>query len=102
MNSSSSPGKTYYIEVVPTKPIMMYADGDYYKNGYAYYERLKADRASGAQPYAFHSERWTLAMNIVTYANKGGAPLSPPPATAPLDRGGYGAQSAVERVAQVL
>lgn len=77
------PGKTYYIEVVPTRPIMMYADGDYYKDGYAYYERLKADRASGAQPYAFHSERWTLAMNIVTYANKGGAPLAAAPAAAP-------------------
>lgn len=72
------PGKTYYIEVIPTKPIMMYADGDYYKNGYAFYERLKADRASGAQPYTFHSERWTLAMNIVTYANKAGGPLTAP------------------------
>ncbi len=75
------PGKTYYIEVIPTKPIMMYADGDYYKNGYAYYERLKADRASGAGPYTFHSERWTLAMNIVTYANKGGGPLTASPST---------------------
>ncbi|NLE59381.1 MAG: hypothetical protein GX616_13550, partial [Planctomycetes bacterium] len=77
------PGKTYYIEVIPTRPIMMYADGDYYKDGYAYYERLKADRASGAQPYAFHSERWTLAMNIVTYANKGGAPLEKRPSVSP-------------------
>ncbi len=70
-----TPGKTYYVEVIPDKPIMMYADGDYYADGYAYYERLKADRASGAQPYAFHSDRWTLAMNIVTYANEGGGPL---------------------------
>jgi hypothetical protein len=70
-----TPGKTYYIEIVPAKPIMMYADGDYYAEGYGYYERLKADRASGAQPYTFHSNRWTLAMNIVTYANPGGAPL---------------------------
>ncbi len=72
-----APGSTYYIEVIPSRPVMMYADGDYYKDGYAYYERLKADRASGAQPYTFHSNRWTLAMNIVTYANEGGKPLAP-------------------------
>lgn len=70
------PGKTYYIEVIPRKPVMMYADGDYYADGYAYYERLKVDRAAGSAPYTFHSQRWTLAMNIVTYANKGGTPLS--------------------------
>lgn len=65
-------GKTYYIEVIPSRPLMMYADGDYYAEGYAFYERLKVDRAAGSSPYTFHSERWTLAMNIVTYANPGG------------------------------
>lgn len=77
------PGKTYYIEIVSYKPIMMYADGDYYVDGYAYYDRLKVDRTSGTPPYTFHSVRWTLAMNIVTYANKGGAPLAPAATAAP-------------------
>ena len=39
------------------------------------YERLKADREAGAQPMTKHSVRWTLAMNIVTYARPGGKPL---------------------------
>jgi len=69
-----APGKTYYVAIKPSRPLMVYADGDYYADGYAYYEQLKADRASG--PMTFHSERWTLAMNIVTYANPGGAPLT--------------------------
>jgi hypothetical protein len=68
------PGKMYYIEVQSSKPIMMYADGDYYQDGYAYYEGLKVDRLG--QPWSFHSPRWTLAMNIVTYAKPGGGPLS--------------------------
>jgi hypothetical protein len=71
-----NPGKTYYIELIPSRPLMMYADGDYYADGHAYYERLKVDRAAGTYPYAFHSERWTLTMNIVTYAKPGGAPIA--------------------------
>lgn len=72
-----TPGKTYYVELVPTRPIMMYADGDFYQEGYAYYEGLKMERAVAGRT-TMHSKRWTLVMNIVTYANKGGAPLTPP------------------------
>ncbi len=68
------PGKTYYIEVTASEPILMYADGDFYDHGYAYYEGLKVDRLG--YPRAFHSDRWTLAMNIVTYARPGGASLT--------------------------
>ena len=49
-----------------------YAYGDYYKNGYAYYEGLKVDRVAGNGRRTFHSNRWTLAMSIVTYAKPGG------------------------------
>lgn len=69
------PGKTYYVEIVASQPILLYADGDYYHEGYAYYEGLQVDRTG--QPWTFHSERWTLAMNIVTYAKPGGGPLEP-------------------------
>lgn len=69
-----TPGKRYYIEVVASRPILMYADGDYYHDGYAYYEALKVDRIG--KPWTFHSDRWTLAMNIVTYAKPGGVPLA--------------------------
>lgn len=62
------PGKTYHIDIVASRPIMAYADGDYYKNGYAYYEGLKVDRVAGNGRRTFHSDRWTLAMSIVTYA----------------------------------
>lgn len=68
-----TPGKTYYVELVPTRPVMMYADGDFYQEGYAYYEGLKMDRAI-AGGTTKHSKRWTLAMSIVTYANKNGTP----------------------------
>ena len=78
------PGKTYYIEVVSSRPILMYADGDYYHDGHAYYEALQVDRIGG--PWTFHSERWTIAMNIVTYARPGGAPLDGPPADGPGSR----------------
>ncbi|NLE57788.1 MAG: hypothetical protein GX616_05465 [Planctomycetes bacterium] len=70
-----TPGKTYYVELVPTRPVMMYADGDFYQEGYAYYEGLKMDRAI-AGGTTKHSKRWTLAMSIVTYANKNGTPES--------------------------
>ncbi len=69
------PDRTYYIEVLASRPIMVYADGDYYAHGYAFYERLKVDREAGAEPMTKHSYRWTLAMNIVTYARPGGKPL---------------------------
>jgi hypothetical protein len=49
----------------------MYADGYYCHDGFASYEALQVDRVG--KPWAFHSERWTLAMNIVTYAKVGGA-----------------------------
>jgi len=71
-----TPGKTYYIELSPSRPLMLYADGNFYKDGYAYYEGLKVDRQAGGQA-TMHSYRWTLLMNIVTYAKPGGAPLIP-------------------------
>jgi hypothetical protein len=70
-----TPKKTYYVEVVSSRPILMYADGDYYHDGHAYYEALKVDRLG--KPWTFHSPRWTLAMNIVTYAKPGGQPIAP-------------------------
>jgi len=62
------PGRTYHIDIVASRPIMAYADGDYYKDGYAYYEGLQVDRVAGGGRRTFHSNRWTLAMSIVTYA----------------------------------
>jgi hypothetical protein len=70
-----TPGKTYYVKLAPAKPFLMYADGDRYQLGHAYYEGLKVDRQHVGHTVK-HSKRWTLAMNIVTYANKGGKPLS--------------------------
>jgi hypothetical protein len=68
-------GRKYYIDVSTSRPIMAYADGDYYAEGYAYYEGLQVDRLAGGGKRTFHSNRWTLAMNIVTYANEKGRPL---------------------------
>jgi hypothetical protein len=68
-----TPGKTYYIEVLAKEPIMMWADGHCYENGYAYYEGLKVERQEVGRQI-FHSARWTLLMNIVTYAKSGGKP----------------------------
>lgn len=89
------PGRTYYIEVIATRPLMMYADGDYYGDGFAYYEGLKVERQEAGR-MTKHSTRWTLAMNIVTYMKKDGGPLVPasqptvtpatPPATGPATR----------------
>jgi hypothetical protein len=59
------PGLTYYIELVFSAPVMLYADGDYYDQGFGYYEDLKMERARFNNTK--HSDRWTLAMNIVTY-----------------------------------
>lgn len=69
------PGKTYYVQLMPSRPLMMYVDGDRYQQGYAFYEGLKVDRQRDGV-MTKHSKRWTLAMNIVTYANPGGKPLS--------------------------
>jgi hypothetical protein len=69
-----TPGKTYCIELAPTKPLMLYADGVFYQHGHAFYEGLKVDRQVVGHSI-FHSTRWTLLMNIVTYARPGGEPL---------------------------
>lgn len=71
------PGKTYFIDITASRPILVYADGDFYHDGHAYYEGLRADRTG--QPWTFHSERWTLAMGVVTYARPGGEPTAPAP-----------------------
>ena len=39
------PGRTYYIKPTPSEPMMMYADGDYYDDGYAHYEGLMMQMA---------------------------------------------------------
>lgn len=73
------PGQTYYIEITPTDPLLLYADGHFYQHGHAYYEGLTVER----QPVGrriFHSARWTLLMNIVTYARPGGEPIAGPAA----------------------
>ncbi len=66
------PDRTYYIQLSASEPLMMYADGEYYYRGYAHYEGLKAEQMR--KHATFHSTRWTLAMNIVTYENPGGVP----------------------------
>lgn len=68
--------KTYYVEVVAFTPIMMYADGDYYRSGYAFYEGLKVEKIHYGHA-TLHSNRWTLAMTIITYANSEGGFLQP-------------------------
>jgi hypothetical protein len=65
------PGRKYHVDIMGSRPIMVYGDGDYYKEGYAYYEGLKVDRVAGGGRRTFHSDRWTLAMSIVTYAGDG-------------------------------
>lgn len=68
------PGKTYYIEITPTRPLLMFADGHFYQHGHAYYEGLTVERQR-VGTRIFHSTRWTLLMNIVTYARPGGEPI---------------------------
>ncbi|MBN1419627.1 MAG: hypothetical protein JXP34_12690 [Planctomycetes bacterium] len=72
------PGETYCVEFIAQRPVMLYADGDYYRNGFAYYEGLKVDRQVSGR-ITKHSERWTIAMNIVTYALPGGVRLGDAP-----------------------
>jgi len=74
------PGQTYYISIRSSRPLMMYADGDYYQDGYAFYDGLKVDRQA-AGVATFHSRRWTHTINIVTYARAGGEPLESRPAS---------------------
>jgi hypothetical protein len=64
-----TPGESYYIELRFSEPVMLFADGEYYPDGYGYYDGRKME-----EDQMFHSKRWTLAMGIVTYENKGGAP----------------------------
>lgn len=71
-------GKEYCIELVFSNPVMMYADGDFYKHGYAHYEGLQVDQQWHGH-MTKHSERWSLAMTIVTYGNREGAPLDSSP-----------------------
>ena len=68
------PGNAYCVELIPSRPVMMYADGDFYHKGYAYYEGLEVDRQWHGHATK-HSECWILAMTIVTYANAEGGPL---------------------------
>lgn len=63
------PGRTYYVELLFSSPVMLFADGDFYHDGFAYYDGQKIE-----QDTMFHSARWTLAMSIVTYENPGGVP----------------------------
>jgi hypothetical protein len=65
-------GDTYYVEIDASAPLMMYADGDFYDDGFAYYEGLKLEEVRAN--HTFHSRRWTLCANIVTYENPGGKP----------------------------
>lgn len=67
------PGETYYVELRPSMPMMLYADGDYYDHGYAYYQGRRID-ADLPRYSTFHSRRWTLAANLVTYERASGAP----------------------------
>lgn len=75
------PGRTYYVDLQFSEPVMAFVDGDYYHDGYGYYsgQQITSDNL-------FHSPRWTMAMSIVTYENPGGAPTvyeSPTPTPLP-------------------
>jgi len=75
------PGRTYYIDLEFTDPVMAFVDGDYYHDGYGYYNGTRM-----TEDYLFHSPRWTMAMSIVTYENPGGAPteyVNPTPTPLP-------------------
>ncbi|MBW8039351.1 MAG: hypothetical protein FVQ85_05075 [Planctomycetes bacterium] len=76
-----TPGKPYYVDCSFSEPVLLFADGDYYHDGYAYYKGRRVDKDK-----LFHSPRWTLLMAIVTYENDGGAPTEyPEPALARSD-----------------
>lgn len=63
------PGKRYYVELTFSEPVLPIVDGDYYKDGFGYYDGEKID-----EDKVFHSSRWTVAGQIVTYQNPGGIP----------------------------
>jgi hypothetical protein len=63
------PGKSYYLDLTFSKPVLVYVDGDYYHGGFGYYngEKIEAER------FLQHGDkRWTLAATIVTYERAGG------------------------------
>lgn len=63
------PGQIYYIDLDFSAPVMLYVDGDYYTDGFAYYDGAKVEKEIGLQ----HGDpRFTLAMTIVTYRNESG------------------------------
>jgi penicillin amidase len=63
------PGKTYSIDLEFDRPMMVFADGDFYEPGYLYHDGRRADREPGIQ----HGDpRGTLLVDIVTYAQPGG------------------------------
>lgn len=69
------PGQTYYVDITASEPLMMYADGEYYDHGHTYYDGKKIiDKTEANKSETFHSRRWTIAMNIVTYEHPGGVP----------------------------
>jgi hypothetical protein len=63
------PGKSYYIELEFTKPVLVYVDGDFYHGGFGYYNGEKVEHERHLQ---HGDKRWTLAANIVTYERPGG------------------------------
>ncbi len=68
-----TPGKKYYVDCSFSEPVLLFADGDYYHDGHAYYEGERID-----EDKIFHSPRWTLVMAVVTYENPGGVPTKYP------------------------
>jgi hypothetical protein len=66
------PGKRYYIDLEFNHPVLPIVDGDYYKDGFGYYNGEKVEKDK-----VFHSARWTIAGQIVTYENTGGKPNRP-------------------------
>ena len=74
------PGETGYVDLEFSQPVLVFADGDFDPTGHAYYGGRRID-----EEHVFHSDRWTLMMQIVTYANPGGAPTvyELPPSPAP-------------------
>lgn len=63
------PGERYYVDCSFSEPVLLFADGDYYHDGHAFYKGQRID-----EDKLFHSPRWTLLMAIVTYENAGGVP----------------------------
>ena len=66
------PGKRYYIDLEFSEPVLPIVDGDYYKDGFGYYDGQKMEKDK-----VFHSSRWTIAGQIMTYQNPAGKPNWP-------------------------